>query len=56
MNSKDPAEDRPVLVIKTIEGRRSQNRPVLTDDRYATQLKVLASRGVTPPPNLGPHR
>ena len=40
---------RPVIVIETIEGRRSDRRPVLPQEKYLEQVELLHSRGCHPP-------
>ncbi len=49
MSTDATREPRPTIVIKTIEGRRSDRRPVLPQAKYDAQVKVLESRGAKSP-------
>lgn len=40
---------RPAMIIKTIEGRRSKERPVLSARKFEAQLKVLKTKGIRAP-------
>lgn len=42
-------ERRPAIVIRTIEGRRSSERTVLSNARYQEQVTKLETRGVAVP-------
>jgi len=40
---------RPAMIIRTIEGRRSKERPVLSEPKFRAQLKLLETKGIRAP-------
>lgn len=45
----DANQQRPAIVIRTIEGRRTPERPTMSSARYDEQVRKLARSGVRVP-------
>lgn len=43
-----PSKSRPALVIKTIEGRRSPERPIMPNARFDALRRGLENKGISP--------